>query len=122
MNSQDPHSGFKMFLTVLAIIYLLIFCAVMSGCAALEPDVSVDTVHVSHVTQHFGPDPTSYGYNAAELALHWHVKRFELTVADGLVLDRCHHATDLSHPECGALVGPREVFEARASYYLWQHR
>jgi hypothetical protein len=104
---------------ICVIAAVILTCIAFSGCAALEPDVSLDAVHVSHASQHFGPNPTNYGYDSAQLALHWRVKRFELTVADGVVLEPCHPVA--GNPECGALVGPREVFEARASYFIWQH-
>ena len=91
----------------------------VSGCATLSPD-SVRAVagHVSHASQHFGPDRTNYGYDTAGIEAHWQRGRAFLDVSESVNID----ATSCSGHGYGALWGPREVFQARAGLELWRKR
>jgi hypothetical protein len=97
----------------------LIVACIAQG-ADLRPDsVDVELDHVSHVSQHFGPDPTVYGYDVVGFAARWNYKRASVTIVEGAIIERCYMAGP-SNPECGAMVGRnRELFQARVSYTLW---
>lgn len=92
---------------------------VMTGCTVLEPNsVRVYGEHVSHASQHFGPDPTSYGYDAVNVELHYQRKGVHGTwfadIAEGIVLNA--KDSKVTGDCYGGLWGPREVFTARAGY------
>lgn len=88
---------------------------VVGGCAAIEPNsVRIYGEHVSHASQHFGSDPTSYGYDSLNLELHYQHRGLFLDVAEGIVLNS--KDTKVSGDCYGGLWGPREVFTARAGY------
>jgi len=104
---------------------LIILGAFMLGvaeCSRAKADLLPDSVraeieHTSHISQHFGPDPTNYGYDAASLVAHWSLgRRFSLEVSEGAVLESCKPSW------CGGLWGPREVFQARLGYTIWSRR
>lgn len=99
-----------------SVVLLLGSCAaiVVANAADLRPAaISFELAHTSHVSQHFGPDPTNYGYNAALLTARWEYQRIHLEVSEGAVLDQC-----VEH-SCGGLWGPRELFTARVGVNLW---
>jgi hypothetical protein len=84
----------------------------LNGCAALVPDeFGVEAEHVSHISQHFGPDRHEYGFDALSAVARWRWgAHFYAEMSDGAVIEDCRSGY------CGALWGPREVFEARAGY------
>lgn len=85
------------------------------GCAAIEPNsVRVYAEHVSHVSQHFGTDATSYGYNSINLEVHYQKDGYYLDVAEGINLNSQDKAA--AGPCYGAMYGPREMFTAKAGY------
>lgn len=87
--------------------------AVLTGCACVEPaSVRVFGEHVSHASQHFGSDPTDYGFNMVAVEAHWESEGWFADLDEGLNLNS---KSDGGHGY-GALVGPREVFTARAGY------
>lgn len=101
---------------------LLSLITVLSGCSALrtiEPNtLPVEFTHVSHVSQHFGPNPTNYGYDAFSIGAKWlPIKNLSLSVSEGVILEPGHCAANgaLEH---GALDGPREVFTGRVAYEI----
>lgn len=88
----------------------------LAGCA-LEPNaIRFEGEHVSHLTQHFGADPTSYGFDALNIEAHYQLKHAFLDISEGYVLN----ARDLktNGPCYGGLWGPREVFTLRAGYEI----
>jgi hypothetical protein len=91
--------------------FLLSCSLLLSGCASFY---SVDLAHVSHTTQHLGPNSTNYGYDALSLAAHYEHGPLSLTLSEGAVLNSCQHYEE--HQECGGLYGPREVFTGTLSY------
>lgn len=96
--------------------------ALLSGCSTLhtlEPNsLPIELTHVSHSTQHFGANPTHYGYNALSIGAKWKpLKNLSISVSEGVILEsRCHNATN--EREYGALYGPREVFTGRIAYEI----
>lgn len=99
----------------LALALLAAFVLIMlTGCAALRPAAVVTEFdHVSHATQHFGPSPTNYGYNAVSAGLRWRpVQGMTVDLLEGVVLE----GQDGSEDCHGGLWGPREVFEGRIQY------
>lgn len=90
----------------------------LQACTVIEPNaVRIYAEHVSHASQHFGSDPTNYGYDAINLELHYKYKGVFLDVAEGMVLEK--RDCNVPWKEYGALDGPREIFTARAGYE-WQ--
>jgi hypothetical protein len=89
----------------------------LSGCAALAPTVRFETQHTSHATQRLQSPPTSYGYNAVLLDLHWDYRRVHVDIADGLNLTARDTYVSQAY---GALAGPREVFQATISVDVWK--
>lgn len=83
--------------------------AALTGCAAMPDKLRLVASHDSHLTQHFGPNPTDYGYNAVAVELGWKRGPWFLDVSEGLVLN---HAAN-GGQEYGAMWGPREIFQAR---------
>lgn len=89
-------------------------CATVSSIA--EPEaVSVELDHVSHASQHFGPTPTNYGYDAINLVIRWQHGPVYATLAEGAILEG---------PACGgqcygAMWGPRELFTGQLGVNLW---
>lgn len=100
---------------------ILIATLVLSGCAAIQPQ-SVNLVldHTSHITQHFGADSHEYGQNVLGLNARWAVDRFALEVSEGICMEHERIAVT-GESICGSLYGPREVFNARISFALWQN-
>jgi hypothetical protein len=74
--------------------------------------------HVSHSTQHFGANPTNYGYDALSIGAKWRpLKNLSRSVSEGVILEsRCHTAD--GEREYGALYGPREVFTGKIAYEI----
>lgn len=101
---------------------ILIACALMmTGCAVLVPNsIPVEVTHVSHASQHFGSEPTNFGYNEVSAGLKWNVTRdLSVKVEEGIVLDKpvYYHTQDNGRqPMYGDLLGPREVFSATIAY------
>lgn len=90
--------------------------ALVSGCAALEPNsVRVYAEHVSHVTQHFGSDPTNYGYDQVAAEVHYQRGGMYLNISEGINVDPQLKANIIG-PVYGGLAGPRETFQAQAGY------
>ena len=93
----------------------------LTGCAsvqhAVEPtSIRVYAEHVSHLTQHapIASEPTDFFYNTMNVEAHWQHKGVFLDVAEGVSLQG--RDTHVPWQEYGALIGPREVFTARAGY------
>lgn len=88
----------------------------LSGCTVLEPNaVRIYGEHVSHVSQHFETQPTNYGYEAISVELHYQRKGWFADIAEGVQLgarDTHVHGAD----SYGGMLGPRELFTARAGY------
>lgn len=76
------------------IILSVLLC---SGCAALKPtSIPIEVEHVSHITQHFGPHPTNYGYDDVSVGLKWKRGNVSVQVSEGYVknlLDGIHEVT-----------------------------
>lgn len=97
---------------------LLCLCA-SAQAFDLRPDgVNVELAHTSHMSQHFGADPTNYGFDTALLTATWRpLPRLAITVGEGVVLEGCERS--ITDRWCGALFGPRETFNARVAYTIW---
>lgn len=88
----------------------------LTGCA-LEPNaVRFEAEHVSHISQHFGPNPTEYGFDAVSIVAHWQYSHVYLDVSDGINVSPA--LKGVVGPVYGALGGPRETFQARAGYEI----
>jgi hypothetical protein len=99
-----------MFRLILAMLLLA-----LAGCSVMQPTLSIEEMHESHASQHFGPDPTNYGFDAIQLNLHVGIgKRFYVDMAEGATLEGCRHG------QCGGLDGPREEFNGRVGVILAQ--
>ena len=97
-------------LTILAVLLL-------AGCAhvpeAVIPQTSLVVEHVSHISQHFGSNPTNYGYDTASVDLQWKIgKHFFVDASEGAVIEKRDGAS------CGGLWGPREVTQVRAGFII----
>jgi len=91
----------------------------LASCSALEPTVRLEIEHTSHITQHFAAadNDLNCGYNAVMVDLHWQYERLHLDVADGLNVS----PQDAQFRQAyGALAGPRETFQATASFDVWR--
>lgn len=93
---------------------LILFALALSGCA-LEPNaLRIEGEHVSHLTQHFGHDPTDYGFNAVSVVAHWQVSHAYLDMSEGVNISPALQG--VQGPVYGYLAGPREIFQARAGW------
>lgn len=43
----------------------------LAGCALEPTDISIYGEHVSSISQHFGSDPTDYGYESIDVSARW---------------------------------------------------
>lgn len=86
----------------IAVCALFVFVA---GCCTLEPNsVTVDSEHTSHIGQHFGANPTNFGYNVAEVTATWRDKKGNfVSLSEGYTFGGC-------------LDGMHEVFTARVGH------
>lgn len=90
----------------------------LQGCAALEPNtIGIEGDHVSHISQHFGPHPTNYGYDAIALTAHWQIAgtRAYVELSEGYNLHNNYQMVNGAE-SCGALWGPHEVTTLRLGY------
>ena len=91
---------------------ILAVLALLSGCAALAPDyLKAETAHVSHLSQHFGPDQTDYGYNQVGLLLGY---SREVSGGNGATA-YLEIGEAYAHPK---LDNRNEVFNARAGFII----
>jgi hypothetical protein len=96
------HSTFRLF-----VLFGLLVCTSVSGCAALIPDsIGPEIEHVSHASQHFGDHPTNFGYSQVNVVARWHYGNGYAEVSEGVTLG------------CERLDGMREVFNARFGYAI----
>lgn len=96
--------------------FILLAALALTGCA-LEPNsLRVEAEHVSHVSQHFGPDPTNLGFNAVMLEAHWQQGHAFLDVSEGINISP--RLDSVVGPVYGALAGPREIFQAKAGWEI----
>jgi hypothetical protein len=96
----------KSFVTFFLVILLAWIYITLCGCAALVPDKLITAIdHTSHIEQHFGEDPTDYGYNTLELGARWERGNTFVEVTDGRTIR-------------GTLDGMHEVFNARIGYSI----
>lgn len=96
----------------------------VAGCA-LQPDhLGIEAQHVSHVSQHFGSNPTNFGYATIGLDVRWENSRASFDINEGVILEGCQRYIGALGviPECGSLAGPRETFNARVDVYLWSRQ
>lgn len=90
---------------------ILLLSALLSACATVAPqDVRLETVHISHITQHFGSHPTNYGFQAVEATAEWKVGGFHVAFSEG------YNLCAKSEFGYGGLDGPRELTEIRFGY------
>ncbi len=93
----------------------------LSACAVLPNRLSAYAEHISHTCQHFGSEPTNYGYNTLNISARWQSRKGPfLEISEGYNLTPCWHGGSVSG--CGALEGPREVFSARAGWTWRIHK
>lgn len=97
----------------------LVATALLSGCALQPQSIDLIADHTSHISQHFQQSTGDYGYNVIGVAARWQEGRFALDVSDGVNVNG-RQFTPNGTPYYGALIGSREVFNARISYSLWQ--
>jgi hypothetical protein len=50
---------------IILVTMLVFMLSFLNGCALVPDYVKPEIEHVSHISQHFGPEPTNYGYNQA---------------------------------------------------------
>lgn len=86
-------------------------CAFSSGCCLAPNTVRTEVQHVSHLTQHFGPDRTNMGYEAFNVVAQWRKGGAYLDVGDGV------NVSPRDGYRCiGGMCGPREIFTASVGY------
>jgi hypothetical protein len=93
--------------------FLAALLLALGGCALVPNSVRPELEHISHATQHFGPDQTSYGGTIVQLTAHWDAPhRFYLEMSEGVALGPYFPGSN----SFGGIVGPREEFTARVGY------
>jgi hypothetical protein len=102
---------------LLALTLLACYTSLAYGINLMPDAINIEMDHISHISQHFGPAPTSYGYSDAALSARWDVGRLHLTVAEGYTLGSCQQPPPFLR--CGGLAGPHELFQASVAYNLW---
>jgi hypothetical protein len=87
-------------------------CLLLGGCALIPDYAGPEMTHESHVTQHFGPDPTNYGSETIGLTAVWTKPGGGpfAQVTEGLALGSC------TAGYCGEIAGPREQFTATVGW------
>ena len=104
-------------------VYLgVLIGASLTACAELKPvSVPIEVEHVSHASQHFGSDPTNYGYDAVSIGLKWRPLPYAtVVVSEGYVIEgKCTHIRTGAPTSYGALVGNTpEVTTARFTFEI----
>lgn len=84
----------------------------LTGCALVPNTISPFAEHVSHASQHFGSNPTHYGYEQIGVAARWNVKHAFLEMSEGYNPGKRNSGGEA----CDALYGGHEVFTARVGY------
>lgn len=88
--------------------------AALAGCALAPDTIRVEGEHVSHLTQHFGPDRAHIGAELVGVVARWQsggafidvAEAWNFSPADGHVCD-------------GGICGCRETFTAAVGY-IWR--
>ena len=89
------------------IIAVVLFSAFIQGCTALMPNtISLEQAHISHISQHFGNNPTNYGIDTLNIVARWQSGNAYAEVSEGATIG------------CERLDGMREVFSARVGYSI----
>lgn len=84
----------------------------LSGCALAPNTITPFVEHVSHASQHFGSNPTHFGYEQIAVAARWNVKGAFLEMSEGY-----NPGSRNSYGQaCDGLYGGHEVFTARVGY------
>jgi hypothetical protein len=100
-------------------VFICFIPLLLSACAVIEPEsVRIVGTHVSSISQHFGSNPTDYGYQTVGLEVHWEQGRVFEEISDGINLNS--RDCKVGWSEYGSLVGPREVFEAKVGMKIWR--
>lgn len=60
---------------------LILFC--LSGCAVMPDSIPVEVQHLSHVSQHFGRNPTNFGFEAVFIGAKWDRGPVQFEIKDG---------------------------------------
>lgn len=97
-------------------IAVVALAGTLAGCAVMPDKAVIDITHVSHASQHFGSDPTSYGYNALNVGVRWERRGAFIELQEGIVLNSRDTAVGPGQECYGGLWGPREVFTGTAGF------
>lgn len=99
---------------LIGVLIILVLVA-LTGCECLKPgDIAVYGEHTSHISQHFGSDPTNYGFNSLNVSATWSKDGAFLEFAEGLNMNK--RDRQVGWMEYGALDGPREITTVRVGY------
>lgn len=79
-------------------------------CLFVPNTLTVDTQHVSHISQHFGPNPTNYGYQDLVLMARWDFGTFHVELGEG------YNFVPRDGQVCAGLCGPREMTVVNIGY------
>lgn len=100
-------------LPVVAALLLVALIVLDEGCAVVPNRITPEIEHMSHASQHIGPNRTEYGSEIASVVLHWDLpEHVTLELAEGVDLDHRWPAQE----GYGEILGPREEFTARIGY------
>lgn len=83
----------------------------LTGCCLAPNTVRLQAEHVSHASQHFGPNRTNIGAELVGIAAHWQTGGWFATAEEAYNLSPAD-----GHTCNGGLCGNREVFEAQVGY------
>lgn len=88
----------------------------LSGCALMPDYIGPEVTHESHVTQHFGSDPTNYGSETIGLTAIWAKPGGGpfVEVTDGVTVGP--RWTNGALCGVGKTLGPRETFTGTVGY------
>lgn len=83
----------------------------LSGCALAPNTIRTEVEHISHMSQHFGPDRTNMGSESINVIARWDLGHAYIEAGEG------YNISPADGHECiGGLCGPREMFTAAVGY------
>lgn len=96
--------------------YIVLIACLIEGCAVVPDSIRPEVQHMSHISQHFGSNPTNYGATTVEVMAHWDFPHSYMEVGEGIAVNkRWTVPPDYGY---GEISGPREEFIARAGLII----
>jgi hypothetical protein len=99
------------------LIYMIAISALLTGCALAPNTVRTDVSHMSHASQHFGPNRTNFGAQMLNVTAQWKLGHWFAEVGESYnVSSGMGTGTGWTYVCPGGICGPREITTVSAGY------